>query len=103
GPRRGRSTWQPLPEPGVVGGDPGQGEEEATPHREDVLLQGLPLEAGLDGQAPPGQALLVADEGEALVESPGVVEPAGEVEAAAQDAAAGRLGGPRVGHADVGV
>jgi hypothetical protein len=81
----------------------GQDEEEAAAHREDVLLQGLALEAGLDGQEPPGQALLVADEGQALVEPPGGVEAAGEVEAAAQDAAAGGLGGARVGHADVGV
>src|SRR4029450_5168894 len=67
------------------------------PHREDVLLQGLALEAGLHGQEPPGQALLVADEGQALVEPPGGVEAAREVEAAAQDAAGGRAGGARGG------
>src|SRR5215212_2494480 len=97
------SVEQLLAQPGVVGADPREGEEEPAPHRQDVLLQGLALEAGLDGQEPAGQALLVADEGQALVEPAGGVEAAGEVEAAAQDAAAGRLGGARVGHADVGV
>src|SRR5215213_7963636 len=82
---------------------PREGEEESAPHRQDVLLEGLALEAGLDGQESPGQALLVADEGQPLVEPAGGVEAAGEVEAAAQDAAAGRLGGARVGHADMGV
>src|ERR687897_2922361 len=77
---------QPLAQPGVPGGDAGQGEEEASSNRQDVLLQGLALEAGLDGQEPLYQAPLVADEGQALVEPAGGVEAAGEVEAAPQDA-----------------
>src|SRR5829696_8770791 len=97
------SVEQLLAQPGVLRADPREGEEEPAPHRQDVLLQGLALEAGLDGQEPSGQALLVADEGQPLVEPPDGVEAAGEVEAAAQDAAAGRLRGAGVGHADVGI
>src|SRR4029453_11444468 len=59
-PGRG-SVEQLLAQPGVAGADPWEGEEEPAPHRQDVLLQGLALEPGLDGQEPSGQALLVAD------------------------------------------
>src|SRR4029453_4933068 len=52
------------------------GRRRTRPHRQDVLLKGLALGGGLDGQEPPGQALLVADEGQALVEPPGAVEAA---------------------------
>src|SRR4029453_10606905 len=52
------SVEQLLAQPGVLGADPREGEEEPAPHRQDVLLEGLPLEAGLESPEPPGQARL---------------------------------------------
>jgi hypothetical protein len=58
-------------------GDPGGREEEPATVGADVLLEGLAVEAPLDGQELALDAALERDEGQALVELAGPVEPAG--------------------------